>query len=220
MKRERPILFSTPMVQAILAGRKTMTRRIIKPQPDDDGLWNDTDFPRSLQSTLKGWNGSTENFGESREWRCPYGQLGDILWVRETLYQHGELGLSYVADNKDIDEAAIPEDYTPYRDYASCKVPAIHMQKSVARIWLEVTDIKVERLQDITDDDAKAEGMLHGDQPPKSIGGHPVTMTIDARSEFYSLWCKINGEESLEANPWVWVVSFKVLSTNGKPDHT
>jgi hypothetical protein len=172
--KEHPILFSTPMVQAILEGRKTMTRRILKPQPDDDGLWDDTNLPRSLQSTLKGWNGSTEETGESREWKCPYGQVGDILWVRESwnmcpkdqltpnefyIERHdglpeGEWAWVYMAESKEEKHISHPE-------WGKKRwKPSTHMPKAACRIYLEIIGIKVERLQDISEVDAIDEGVM------------------------------------------------------------
>jgi hypothetical protein len=235
MKKEIPILFSTPMVQAILQGRKTMTRRIVKPQPTFDtfllaDIWRPS--KNKLVSASHHFNAKIE---EKMLPYSPYGKAGDLLWVRETLFQHGELGVSYVADNEWIDEDILTEDYKVYRDYAHCKVPNIHMQKMVARIWLEVTDVRVERLRDISEKDAIAEGIeiepcsgynqLNPPDPkymgkkydyPKGYKGQRSTMLVPIES-FKSLWRSINGYDSWEANPWVWVVSFKVLSTTGKP---
>lgn len=207
--KERPILFSTEMVKAILEGRKTMTRRIIKPQPDDDGLHDHTRFPMSLDSTLQGWNGSTEE-GESRQFNCRYGYPSDVLWVRESFaHYQTDTGFEIPGTYRFKTDRDITDD-VKFK-------PSIHLPKAAARIWLEVTKLKVERLHDISNEDAIAEGVNHGDQPSKTIGGIKTTMVLDAKSEYFSLWSTINGEESLTENPWVWVVEFKVLSTTGKP---
>lgn len=147
--KHHPILFSTPMVQAILAGRKTQTRRMVKPQPDDDGLWNDTEFPRSIQSTLKGWNGTLEETGASKEWKCPYGQVGDTLWVRETWRPnvHNPGAFKYRAG------CTREEERYPWK-------PSIHMPKAASRIHLRITSITVQRLNAITDADAISEGIM------------------------------------------------------------
>lgn len=86
MQKEIPILFSTAMVQAILEGRKTVTRRIVKPQPDDDGLHDHSRFPMSLDDDINNWYGTVDETGESKEFNCPYGFAGDILYVREKFY--------------------------------------------------------------------------------------------------------------------------------------
>jgi hypothetical protein len=239
MKKEIPILFSTPMVQAVLEARKLMTRRTrglnaVNANPD---RWTpEGELFVGADGKLYQKFRCRNNYQDTVICQCPYGKVGDLLWVRETLYQEGELGLYYVADNKLIDEETIPLDYTPYRNYACCKVPNIHMQKSVARIWLEVTDIRVERLQEISPDDADLEGVerwnedyfsepgaLHADygnylwkdDPKHEEYWFPsFPNPIDS---FRSLWIKINGLESWNQNPWLWVVSFKVLSTTGKP---
>lgn len=208
--KEHPILFSTEMVRAILNGRKTTTRRIVKPQPDDDGLWNDTDHPRSLQSTLKGWNGSTEN-GESKEWKCPYGNVGDLLWARETfeVYLCNDGGEDYtqirfISDGRMI---RLNTSLSPN------KHPSIHMPKDAAQIWLEVKHVKVERLQDITEEDARAEGTI-------PFPDTRMDCWTDGRCKtaFEFLWNQINGWDpnAWELNPFVWVIRFKVLSTTGK----
>lgn len=220
--KEIPILFSSAMVQAILAGRKTMTRRI-------KGLNVLNEWPSSWvhdgskmyvndkgQLMFRFWN---SNDDRRIEIPCPYGKPGDILWVRETIYQNGELGLNYVADNEQIDEEIIPVDHKPYRNYAFCNIPCIHMPKWAARIWLEVTDIKVERLQDITEEDAIKEGVEELPFGFNIIVNQQYLYTGGTAKESFSLlWKEINGAESWDANPWVWCISFNVLLTTGKPE--
>lgn len=212
--KEIPLLFSTPMVQALLAGRKTQTRRIIKHklQPVRDEVISSRRMVKP-----SGW--PLMNIDEYTERFCPYGKPGDVLWVRETLYQNGELGLEYVADKECIDEAIIPNDHKPYRNYAFCNIPCIHMPKWAARIWLQVTDIRVERLQDITQEDAQAEGMTTA---PHRCPGWKNSLH-DFKDcficPFKVLWNQINGANGhqWDKNEWVWVISFKGLSTTGKP---
>jgi hypothetical protein len=228
MKKEIPILFSTPMVLAIIEGRKTMTRRVVKPAIGWGTGWSVTPIKEEHMDGIQRYEMRKGSKYSLTWFKCPFGKIGDVLWVRETLYQEGELGLYYLADKERIDEETIPEDYAVYRDYACCKVPAIHMQKSVARIWLEVTDIKVEKAQEITEQDAIAEGVESWtEERLKSKPTHykvyrpcsdpEALYSSKAYDSFQTLWESINGIESWNQNPWVWVVSFKVLSTSGKP---
>lgn len=192
--KEHPILFSSPMVQAILEGRKTMTRRIVKC------------YPASEAHPAR----QTANW-QSENKTCPYGQPGDLLWVREkfakTIGVHEpEITYSYFADS--FHWSFYPND--DMKGETSCQwhdadlakevrwKPAIHMPKASARIWLEVEGVRVERLHEIGEEDVKLEGC------------HSV-------SWFEGLWGKLHGDFSWEQNPWVWVVRFKVLSTIGKP---
>ncbi|HNW91201.1 MAG TPA: hypothetical protein PKN48_16195 [Bacteroidales bacterium] len=160
-----PILFSTPMVQAILEGRKTMTRRISKITPLDVANENllDDILPIPIEQ------------------RCPYGQPGDILWVRESFFNHFSDLYSYKADNT--------------KGNKKWK-PSIHMPKAACRIFLRITDIRVERLKNITEEDANNEGVF-------------LDMWDNKVTAFSNLWKKINGHDSWSANPWVWVISFE-----------
>lgn len=228
--KERPILFSTKMVQAILDGRKTMTRRIVKPQPDNDGLWDDDKFPRSINSTLKNWNGSTED-GESREWKCPYGQPGDRLFVKETHYRYGHWaknGLTKTGKQKwvfvPIHSEVLYEDNKPssFKKSRSKDSPELNfwykrsslfMSRYASRITLEIVNVRVERLQDISQDDARKEGVCCSMSP---IGAcymdyqsNQYNAMTTPKHSFRSLWQSINGKDSWEKNPWVWVVKFK-----------
>lgn len=229
--REIPILFSTAMVQALLEGRKTMTRRVIKPQPED-GLHNDTLMPRSIDSELKGWNGVVDATGESRGWRCPYGETGDVLWVRESWNTLGEFTRKPEYDVMDIDDFVYKAGDIRIDKWK----PSIHMPKTAARIWLEVVGVRVERLHEITPGDAADEGVNRWNE---DFVSEPGAVQADYENylwrddpsyedfhfpsypnpieSFKSLWKKINGVESWDSNPWVWVVEFKVLSTTGKP---
>ncbi|WP_153717272.1 hypothetical protein [Eikenella corrodens] len=193
--KERPILFSGPMVRAILEGRKTQTRRIINPQPKNrrGGRWmycyESTD--RKTEGSFSySWPDKNGNCCADRGWeskityRCPYGQPGDRLWVREAWAVHPETGsLLYRAD----DEA--PAD-TRWK-------PSIHLPRKHSRILLEMTSIRVERLQTISWEDALAEGT---DNDPA---------TTNAVGSFAKYWDYINGAEAWDMNPWVWVVGFK-----------
>lgn len=182
--KERPILFSAPMVRALLAGTKTQTRRVVKPQPEQGCI---------------GHFGPGNPFirGERDATRCPYGQPGDRLWVREA-FMHEPADYCWEAS------VSIPcrPASTVYRaDFHESQPgegwkPSIHMPRSLSRILLEVTAVRVEQLQDISESDAMAEGCYTD----------PACPAYDA---YRSLWEQINGPGSWDANPWVWVVEFK-----------
>lgn len=220
---ERPILFSAPMVRAILAGRKTATRRGVKPEPPST--------PGSRPEPAC----DAENCGTSWHWRradggcewhidCRYGVPGDRLWVRETFatIAHGPgLGvrIRYDAtpereDHRVIDPAPDREDRWRPLDWK--RRPGIHMPRWASRITLEVTGVRVERLHEITEADARAEGVEReeydwGHGWAGALTGDGVSrVPMDcARSAFMDLWGEINGRASWDANPFVWVVSFK-----------
>ena len=210
---DRPILFSGPMVRALLDGRKTQTRRVVKPQPpaaaadvgvigshrrDSNGRW----------FWLDGDGADCAIVGE--DFRCPYGVPGDRLYVRETWKPYSMFaGLKPrdIPESKvfyQADEAYAPSN-TPWK-------PGIHMPRWASRLTLEIADVRVERLQDISDADAEAEGVRE-----PSLGEWVETGLVDVRREdcnavtaYALLWDKINGAGSWDLNPWVWAVSFKV----------
>lgn len=214
--KERPILFSTPMVRAILDGSKTVTRRVVDIDPElskDVTKWGYSIFTpvgcisgRTIQKTETG-----RRYGE--KWvKLKYGKEGDILWVRETLYQEGELGLKYVADNDHIDESLIPDDYGPYGgDYSFRSIPNIHMPKWACRLRLKIVSIRVERLHDITEEDAVREGVTKF--PEGYIFENYIEDTVcdSAKKSFETLWASINGQDSWDSNPWVWRIEFTKL---------
>lgn len=176
--KERPILFQAEMVRAILNGSKTQTRRIAKltdaahvKEPGKHRRWHPADPEARLA--------------------CPYGQPGDQLWVRETWRNRlGDGSLDYFATH------AGPFTWESYK-----WKPSIHMPRVASRITLEVTAVRLERLQDISRGDAMAEGcpfpnMAQGDDP---------------RKWYADLWGQINGTDSWATDPWVWVIEFKVV---------
>lgn len=176
--RERPILFSAPMVSAILASTKTQTRRAVKG-------W-------ALEWLQPGMF-TPEYVALPDNRACPYGQPGDRLWVREAFGVDDEDGsILYWAD-PDTAQAAQHAKACEDR-FPRCR-PSIHMPRTACRITLEITSVRVERLHDISEADALAEGpAAHCDGPWHA---------------YRSLWTLINGPASWDANPWVWVVEFK-----------
>lgn len=228
--KERPILFSGAMVRAILEGRKTQTRRVLDRMTGfkvngfeasttpgyayhfrcQRGLWQDMRYSEVME-------------------RCPYGTVGDRLWVRETVYID-DYRLLNVAPSKwptDVEQDAIY-----YRADGECCeqipecmcategkpnwTPSIHMPRWVSRITLEITGVRVERLNEISEADAIAEGV------ESQLSGSDIVFrnykkgqqgwTQVARCSFEWLWESINGPGSWAANPWVWVVEFKTIT--------
>ena len=205
--KDRGLIFNGEMVRAILDGRKTQTRRIMKNQPAGD-------FPQTpaLIRNVVGagfqWYG---HYGESGIFNCPFGAVGDRIWVRETWAEAGagapELKL-YRADYPDH----VPSHYENVPPASDIRwTPSIHMPRNASRILLEITGVRVERLNSISQEDAQAEGMeLTGWRPTYSDpdSGGEVWTPYD---NFAQLWESIYGEESWKANPWVWVIEFKVV---------
>lgn len=200
--KERPILFSAPMVRALLADTKTQTRRIFKP---DRMTWDANG--RYTTYAMRGGELSTTGSGPFKpsSWLhyCPYGQPGgDRLYVRETwaaphAYDH-------------LPPRLIPQDarihYAATEDRGGLLWrPSIHIPRWASRITLEVTGVRVERLQDISAADARAEGC-----PDKPVdGAEQASIDLLAKLWYHDLWEQINGLDSWAANPWVWVVEFK-----------
>ncbi len=188
--RERQILFKAPMVRAILEGWKTQTRRVVKPQPVGNA---DVQFRVAAAVTLDG----------GKQLHCPYGQPGDRLWVRETHY--------ILDDDRVIYMATPPVD--GHWEGGAWR-PSIHMPRWASRILLEVTAVRVERLQGISEADAKAEG-VYADAACNGMytaDGNTYTTKQDGAAGAYAeLWESIHGDASWDANPWVWVVEFKKL---------
>ena len=230
--KERPIIFSAPMVRAILEGKKTQTRRVVKRQGDMEFDCADPHFgPYWLPY-------ATEADGEDAKVRCPYGEPGDRLWVRETwqvIRGHEETESwemphirwfevtdwpltipkslpeghckRYAADGWTEDEREDMEKPYPWRS-------PMFMPRWASRITLEITKVRVERLQSITDEDAQAEGIrelpLQEGQPGAWWAADPTHPEMHGRSPvnaYARLWQSINGPDSWEANPWVWVIS-------------
>lgn len=190
--KERPILFSGPMVRAILDGRKTQTRRIVK----WSGSWAVDEFQYPL------WPSAEDEFGEQQDIPCKYGKPGDRLWVRET-YAHVSMcgHFNHLHGNREWIYGATDE----------CCVakwtPSIHMIRAASRITLEITGVRVERLQEISEADAIAEGCVAGDGKPEN--GFPTEAEFPAVASYADLWNSINGPDSWAANPFVWVVEFR-----------
>ena len=193
---ERGMIFNAEMVRAILDGRKTQTRRIVKLQPDEDGLAKVTNGP---------WVDTSE-----RNYRCPFGDVGDRIWVRETW---AEAGAS--APNLKLYRANYPEHLpSHYENVPPANeirwTPSIHMPRWASRILLETTDVRVERLNAMSERDAQAEGVgkLRGGYWQHYQPGW-TQHQLSARGSFVTLWKSIYGEESWNFNPWVWVIEFK-----------
>lgn len=208
---ERGMIFNGEMVRALLDGRKTQTRRIMKPQPEvcsrGGHWWSSNVFKTMLhveeemQNGKGGWGGLVGG-------ACPFGAVGDRIWVRETWAEAGgnapELQL-YRANYPDH----VPSHYEHLKPAEEIRWrPSIHMPRWASRITLEITDVRVERLQNISQRDAVAEGM-----PPSRPSIDAVSQGLGypdfPRSAFAQIWQSIYGADSWQANPWVWVIEFK-----------
>lgn len=211
--KERPILFSAPMVRAILAGTKTQTRRIVKAQPNPDisptfqglkfvdGFWRahfnnlEITIPRFPSGIYVG------------QFNCPYGKPGDRLWVKETWRTVAEANGIPPRDLTNVESFTHYEADGPDRTMGKLR-PSIFMPRWASRITLEVAGIRVERLQDISEADARAEGTLSTRMP------NGINWSV-AQVGYKHLWESINGPGSWDANPWVWVVEFSRMQKEG-----
>lgn len=190
----KPILFNTDMVRAILDGRKTCTRRIVKGFIPNDAVWGYTAFTPKGCISCRGT--FADGYGE-KFFKLPY-QPGDILYVRETFIQAAAHTFWYKANF----ELWMPEGLR--------WKPSIHMPKEAARIWLKVTELRVEQLQEITEVQAQAEGCNSG----------LLTGACTARGQFEDLWNSTIKKSDLDyygwsANPWVWVIEFERCEAGG-----
>ncbi|TXE47859.1 hypothetical protein FOT55_15010 [Serratia bockelmannii] len=224
--KERPVIFNSEMVRAILSGRKTQTRRVMKVQPSEHfhpmNMSLELDYSARWYTPgvidkdgyLQPATGQVFGVaGEDEGYACPFGAVGDRLWVRETwssdfanYYPNDRVW--YAADNNRCSDIEVvngvrgiysPESdvHVPFRWR-----PSIHMPRWASRITLEITGVRVERLNDLSEEDAKSEGVApsqHIITPPEAL----------YRVGFLKLWQSIYGEESWRANPWVWAISFR-----------
>lgn len=208
--KERPILFSAPMVRAILDGRKTQTRRIVRPQPTGEQLPL-SDWSRGLAAACHDSSPDPSKLAQHSEKlvgrifpfttqsgvlmspSCPYGHPGDRLWVRENLYLYGG-PVEFAADGPPSFKRKL--------------TPSIHMPRTLSRITLEVTGVRVERLQEISEQDALAEGVT-----ARNAGQDEHGAIKTYRTGFVYVWQEINAKRAPWAsNPWCWVLTFKRLS--------
>ncbi|MFT0733813.1 hypothetical protein [Ralstonia wenshanensis] len=226
MRKERPILFSGEMVRAILDGRKTQTRRALRVQPPAQTVSVRTYHHPDPRTHF--W--AADRSDSLLDWAqpCPYGDVGDRLWVRET-WQHSNHPFGPYESSCMVFHRAdyLDDPLGPDLERSADGIrrqwrPSIHMPRSACRLVLEIIGVRVERLQDISGDDAVCEGIeaqrsafgtawrcytsAHpaGSWYPEGKGTAPIL-------SYGSLWEKINGAATWAANPWVWVVEFKIL---------
>lgn len=235
--KDRQILFSAPMVRALLDGSKTQTRRVVKPQPEAD----------QVLRTITGSSGLVYSMDETPmlpypavrriRWDCLYGNPGDRIYGRETYYAWGRWETRFSAKKGRDEWHFVDMTLGSGREYLFAagnkhystslranqgrgvypgwwKRPALFMPKAAARIWLEITGVRVERLQGISEGDAMAEGVAPKWEPGCSgrlMEAFSGFSFRPAASAYADLWESINGAGSWDANPWVWVVEFKVV---------
>ncbi|HBU6642584.1 TPA: hypothetical protein MC552_002396 [Klebsiella aerogenes] len=225
---ERGMIFNGEMVRAILDGRKTQTRRIMKIQPEHSGLGlrQVTDSKNGSDDGKYFWS-SSDACGlkaRSKSFTCPLGVVGDRIWVRETfqgpLFDYEQME-SYLEDSSKFEKPEFcqyaadgkpaPEYYDADDNLRQGWRPSIHMPRWASRLLLEITDVRVERLNAISEEDARAEGIIDGGclncgEPEPCGCANPEP---DATDAFAYLWQSIYGQENWNANPWVWVIEFK-----------
>jgi hypothetical protein len=222
--KTRPLLFSGEMVKAILDGRKTMTRRVIKPQPAANSDWAGGFYVSSPAITV-----AVGTFNERRgvalpgdPTPCPYGQPGDRLWVREGVRLNTNLGgvrITYKADgaHRQVPEGAL--ELAGYGDILDDNHfrPSIHMPRWASRITLEIVSVRVERVQEISEGNAKAEGIKETREGFQD-GVQGFIAHDTAVSAFITLWDSINQKRGFgwDSNCWVWVVGFKRIVAGGE----
>lgn len=272
--KERGIIMQPESIEAILAGRKIQTRRIIKHQPSMQGmtlgrLLSTTSREKKKHENKLHWVKVSESgYGIDHEddvfFNCPYGQPGDRLYVKESWKPKAwDCEGSWWIKYKDsrvlyIDDCLFDEDFkdndfcirlTDYLDSKGCEqneegnfinyenlLPwrsPLFMPRKAASLWLEVEEVKVERVQDISEEDAKAEGLAcvskdgflykygipdNDGMPGTDDAGWPwPAWEISPIEAYKRMWCQINSPESWEVNPWVWAVKFKLISATGRP---
>jgi hypothetical protein len=209
--KERPILFSAPMVRALLDGSKTQTRRVLKQAtgPSLSVGMSDDDAGVAELSWLWG-DGPGHDVNETiKRVACPYGKPGDRLWVRETFADLRGTGIEHRPDpSGPLKRYAFAADHPPgsngdeaRKEFGVKWKPSIHMPRAASRITLEITEVRVERLQDISRGDAMVEGC-----PFPNMAAYN-----DPRKWYADLWESINGPGSWDTNPYVWVIEFKRL---------
>lgn len=212
MRRVLPILFNTEMVRANLDGRKSCTRRLVKGFVPDDAIWGYTAFTPKGYISCRGT--FADGYGE-KFFKLPC-EPGDILYVRETVWQKTGHYLDVDGETKAVwcnEFKYVATDEKPETgwNYSWVKRPSIHMPKEAARIWLKVTDVRVERLQEITEDGAKAEGANF--KNGKNVG-FEEKMNRTAIERFAEIWNSTIKKADLDrygwdASPWVWVIEFE-----------
>lgn len=225
---ERPILFSAPMVRAILAGRKTQTRRVAKigDWPERGVVGSFSPAPEEYAPEIFGAMFSNSRGAETLV-PCPYGAPGDRLWVKETWRPKASARavgweITYAADGEVLfaNLERVSHTWRCPKAAATGNVTPLFMPRWASRITLEVTGVRVERVQDISEEDARAEGAAHRIAPGGDLAGAfalpgEEAVQINYRAHFRDLWESINGAGSWARNPWVWVVSFKKEQSNG-----
>ncbi|QFH36976.1 morphogenetic protein [Enterobacter hormaechei] len=212
---ERGMIFNGEMVRAILDGRKTQTRRIMKNQPAGDY----PDTPALIRSVDGGfqWYG---HYGESSIFNCPFGAVGDRIWVRETWADAGASAPDLKLYRANY-PAHVPTHYENLPPASDIRwTPSIHMPRWASRITLEITGVRIERLNGISEADAEAEGidmdaLADSQDCYDCIAGHNMTGRPTATGAFKYLWESIYGSDSWRANPWVWVIEFKRIEGDG-----
>jgi len=203
------MLFSAPMVRAILEGRKTQTRRLVK---DSTGAFFDHAGYEPVEIRTGEWafrdksaKALTTAAAGSPVFRCPYGTRGDRLWVKETHRHHLCAGADMEQLHFAADGACCPVDGERIKPWR----PSIFMRRVDSRITLEIVAVRVERLQGISEEDARAEGVERMSHGFRDYSGQLDCQLGQATSSYLTLWESINGPGSWERNPWVWVLDFK-----------
>ncbi|EPD6270022.1 hypothetical protein ACVNA9_004263 [Enterobacter hormaechei] len=234
---ERGMIFNDEMVRAILDGRKTQTRRIMKVQPDTPEFGLRRIIESSIANEIGMYFWSQEDArgikARSKEFTCPYGDVGDRIWVRETfqgpLFDFEQMA-AYQEDSSKFkkpefcvykaDGKPAPEFFDADDNLHCGWRPSIHMPRWASRILLEITDVRVERLNCISETDAEAEGidmesLFDSQDCYDCIADHNMTGRPTATGAFKYLWESIYGSDSWRANPWVWVIEFKRIEGDG-----
>ena len=211
---ERPIIFSAPMVREILAGTKTQTRRVVKFKPWHQIEERDDGSP---------WPWMYDDDRASDHWvPCPYGQPGDRLWVKEQTIKVEDQGwIGPIYTESDAGRQSLEWGYGEYDDpdhippHAIKRRPSLFMTRAMSRITLEILGVRVERLQDISEKDAEAEGASEAPMHMATMYSQAAVLRSRYREGFEDLWESLHGPGSWDANPWVWVIEFKRLNQTG-----